>query len=291
MPELPEVETVVRGLAPFLEGAQIKALETSDKRLRFEYPDNFRQALIGASFVNIRRRAKYIIGELNNDFAAIIHLGMSGRISLVGNGQTIGFDEYEYSTGELSKHDHVKLHLIAKDKSEFSLIYNDPRRFGLWDIALKDEIENTRHFSHLGPEPLESNFDEKVLMARIGKKAAPIKLSLLNQEIVVGLGNIYVCEALFMSHINPERPANSLSAKEAKLLVQNCKLVLNNAINAGGSTLKDFAHADGSLGEFQDRFLVYDREKAACQTPKCKGQIARIPQGGRSTFYCPSCQK
>ncbi len=291
MPELPEVETVVNGLAPFLEGAQINALETSEFRLRFPYPEGFMQSLIGASFTKLRRRAKYIIGDLDNENSLIIHLGMSGRISLVGNGQTISFDDYVYQTGAMTKHDHVKMALLGKGGDDFSLIYNDPRRFGLMDIVRTTDIENSRHFSHLGPEPLEDSFDSKTLMARIGKKAAPIKLALLNQEIVVGLGNIYVCEALFMSGIHPERPANSLGAKEAAKLVANSKKVLNAAINAGGSTLKDFAHADGSLGEFQDRFLVYDRERLDCTTPKCKSKIERIVQGGRSTFFCPTCQK
>lgn len=291
MPELPEVETVVRGLAPYLEGAQINALETSEFRLRFEYPEGFMQSLIGARFTKLRRRAKYIIGDLDNDNSLIIHLGMSGRISLVGGGHTLSFDDYVYQTGVMTKHDHVKMSLLGADNSDFSLIYNDPRRFGLMDVVRTNELESSRHFAHLGPEPLEEGFDEKMFLARIGKKAAPIKLALLNQEIVVGLGNIYVCEALFMSGVHPERPANSLSPKEAKILVANAKAVLNAAINAGGSTLKDFQHADGSLGEFQDRFLVYDREGANCQTPKCKGIVSRIVQGGRSTFFCPSCQK
>lgn len=291
MPELPEVETVVNGLAPFLEGARINALEISEFRLRFPYPEGFMQSLIGARFKKLRRRAKYIIGDLDNDNSLIIHLGMSGRISLVGNGQTISFDDYVYQTGAMTKHDHVIMALLGKSGDDFSLIYNDPRRFGLMDVVHTTDIENSRHFSHLGPEPLEDCFDSKTLMARIGKKAAPIKLALLNQEIVVGLGNIYVCEALFMSGIHPERPANSLSTKEAAKLVANSKKVLDAAINAGGSTLKDFAHADGSLGEFQDRFLAYDRENAPCTSPKCKSKIERIVQGGRSTFFCPACQK
>lgn len=291
MPELPEVETVVRGLSPFLVGARINALELSPFRLRFAYPDGLMQSLVGARFSAMKRRAKYIIGELDNDNSLIIHLGMSGRLSLVGAGQSLSFDDYIYQTGIIPKHDHVKMSLTGKDGGDFSLIYNDPRRFGLIDLVSTNEIEQSRHFKHLGPEPLIADFDAKTLMARIGKKAAPIKLALLNQEIVVGLGNIYVCEALYLSHINPQRPANSLSTKEAALLVKNCKLVLEQAIAAGGSTLKDFAAADGSLGGFQERFLAYDRNGAPCANSKCGGTIERIIQGGRSTFYCPSCQK
>ncbi len=290
MPELPEVETIINGLKPHLTGARIKSVKTSDKRLRFEYPHGFAQFLIGAEITNLYRRAKYIVGDLNNDNSFIIHLGMSGRLTLVGENQTLKFDEYLYQTGDKAIHDHVNLEL-EKSQNNFKLIFNDPRRFGLWDIVKTDEIDKCRHFAHLGPEPLNGNFDGGTLLKRIGKKAAPIKLALLNQEIVVGLGNIYVCEALFKSHINPERPANSLSKKEADLLVENCKATLIEAINAGGSTLNDYRQADGNLGGFQERFLAYDCEGKPCTTPKCDGIISRIVQGGRSTFFCPKCQK
>ena len=291
MPELPEVETIKNGLVPFLEGARIKNVSLSSYRLRFEYPEGFTQYLIGASFNKLKRRAKYIIGELDNDNSVIIHLGMSGRITLMGNGHSLTFDDYVYQTGAKTVHDHVTIDLETKSGDDFKLIYNDPRRFGLWDLVKTDEIEKSKHFAHLGPEPLEGDFDGKKLLERIGKKAAPIKLALLNQEIIVGLGNIYVCEALYMSHINPERPANSLSQKEADTLVKNIKEVLNVAIGAGGSTLNDFRHADGNLGGFQERFLAYDREGADCPDKKCSGKIERIVQGGRSTFFCPKCQK
>lgn len=291
MPELPEVETIVRGLSPFLNEARINKVELSPYRLRFPYPDGFSQFLIGASFKNLRRRAKYIIGDLDNDNSVIIHLGMSGRITLVGDGQSLTFDDYVYQTGAKARHDHVKLGLNLPNGNAFDLVFNDPRRFGLWDIVKTNELEQSKHFAHLGPEPLEDNFDGVKLLARIGKKAAPIKLALLNQEIVVGLGNIYVCEALYMSKIHPERPANSLSITEANTLVQNAKSVLKDAINSGGSTLNDFRHTDGNLGGFQEKFLAYDCEGKNCPNPKCDEKIARITQGGRSTFFCPKCQK
>lgn len=291
MPELPEVETVVRGLQPFLTGAKITHVSTSQYKLRFPYPDDFMQCLIGARFTQIGRRAKYIVAGLNNENSLIIHLGMSGRISLVDNGQVISFDDYAYQTGAMSKHDHVTLSLCGKSGDEFSLIYNDPRRFGLMDIVRTAEIANSRHFAHLGPEPLDDAFNCSVLREKIGRRAAPIKLALLNQEIVVGLGNIYVCEALHMSHIHPARAANSLSAREAEILVANSKQILLAAIAAGGSTLKDFAHADGTLGGFQNKFLAYDQTGKPCPSAKCKGTIERIIQGGRSTFFCPKCQK
>lgn len=289
MPELPEVETIIRGLKPHLIGSRIKSVKTSDKRLRFEYPKGFSQFLIGANIKNLRRRAKYIVGDMDNENSFIIHLGMSGRLTLVGENQTLKFEDYIYQTGEKSVHDHVILGL-EDSQNEFNLVFNDPRRFGLWDIVKTSEIEQSRHFAHLGPEPLNVDFDGETLMKQIGKKAAPIKLALLNQEIVVGLGNIYVCEALFKSHIHPERPANSLSTKEAEILVENCKSTLIEAINAGGSTLNDYRQADGNLGGFQERFLAYDCEGKPCTTPKCKGAISRITQGGRSTFFCPICQ-
>lgn len=291
MPELPEVETVKNGLLPFLKGAKILNVQTSSFKLRFPYPDGFVQYLIGASFINLRRRAKYIIADLNNENSIIIHLGMSGRITLAGNGQILSFDDYVYQTGAKTKHDHVSMDLLGIDGQEFKLVYNDPRRFGLWDIVKTNEIENSTHFAHLGPEPLEKTYNGKMLLERIGKKQAPIKLALLNQEIVVGLGNIYVCEALYMSNIHPERPANSLSLKEANILVENAKKVLQKAIEAGGSTLNDFRQADGNLGSFQERFLAYDREGKDCPNSKCNEKILRIVQGGRSTFFCPKCQK
>ncbi len=290
MPELPEVETVKNGLAPFLEGAKITNIELSDYRLRFPYPDGFRQYLIGSSFKKLWRRAKYIIADMDNEKSLIIHLGMSGRVSLAGNGQSLSFDQYVYATGAKTKHDHVIMDLKA-EIGDFKLIYNDPRRFGLMDIVDTKEINLSKHFAHLGPEPLEAKINGEVLLNRIGKKAAPIKLALLNQEIIVGLGNIYVCEALFMSKISPIRPANSLSLKEADLLIKNSKIILENAINKGGSTLRDFAHADGNLGDFQNHFKVYDREGEDCITKNCNNKILRIVQGGRSSFYCQACQE
>ncbi len=291
MPELPEVETVKNGLAPFLQNAKIQNLQLSPFRLRFEYPKGFAQYIIGATIIGLRRRAKYIIIDLSNQNTIIVHLGMSGRITLAGKGQILSFDDYVYQTGAKAKHDHVILDIINEKGEEFKLVYNDPRRFGLWDVVKTNELETSRHFNHLGPEPLEKNFDGKKLLERIGKKQAPIKLALLNQEIVVGLGNIYVCEALFMSNIHPERPANRLSIKEADILVQNAKKVLQKAIEAGGSTLNDFRHADGNLGEFQNKFLAYDKEGVNCTNKNCDGVISRITQGGRSTFFCPKCQK
>lgn len=290
MPELPEVETITKGLSPHLTGATIKGVETTNYRLRFPYPDGFMQSLIGRKIIGLKRRAKYIICQLDNNESIIIHLGMSGRINLVGNGHELSFENYLYKTGEKTKHDHVKL-LLEKNGQEFYLIYNDPRRFGLWDITNNDTLKEYKHFAHLGPEPLSADFNGQRLIERIGKKAAPIKLALLNQEIIVGLGNIYVCEALFMSHISPLRPANSLSIKEANLLVKNIKQVLETAIEKGGSTLRDYEQANGQKGGFQNHFLVYDKENCDCTTKGCSGKIKRITQGGRSTFYCELCQK
>lgn len=269
MPELPEVETVCRGLEPTICGQHITGITLHRPNLRFPFPDGFATKIEGASVVAVRRRAKYILIDLSNNLTWVIHLGMSGRILLNEKATTI--------------HDHVE---VALEKGSF--VYQDPRRFGYMDILPTDTLENSRWFNALGIEPLSGLFTGSYLHEKFKTKKAPIKNLLLQQSIVVGLGNIYVCEALFSTGIRPTRSGNTISKKQLDLLVENIKIVLHRAIKAGGSSLQDHRQVDGTLGYFQHDFKVYGREGKLCAT--CKTNILRITQAGRSSFYCPLCQ-
>jgi formamidopyrimidine-DNA glycosylase len=287
MPELPEVETVRRGLAPVLEGAILSRVEARRPNLRFPFPDQFVERLAGARVEHLDRRAKYLIAHLNTDEALIMHLGMSGRFSIIDEGGVKTFDDYTYSTSGDPKHDHVVLHIEGGGQ----VIYNDPRRFGFMDIVARSQLETCKHFAAMGPEPLGNGFNARVLITAFEGKKSPVKAALLDQSNVAGLGNIYVCEALYRAHIHPERHAGDLKKSEIERLAVHIRGVLVDAIDAGGSTLRDFAGADGTLGGFQERFDVYGREGALCRCGAKKGTIARIVQSGRSTFYCPACQR
>jgi formamidopyrimidine-DNA glycosylase len=287
MPELPEVETVRRGLAPVLEGAILTRVEARRPNLRFPFPDRFVARLSGARVEHLDRRAKYLIAHLDTHEALIMHLGMSGRFSVVDGVGTKTFDDYAYSTGGDPKHDHVVLHVEGGSQ----IIYNDPRRFGFMDIVASRDLDGCKHFATMGPEPLGNGFNANVLRDAFAGKKSPIKAALLDQGNVAGLGNIYVCEALYRAHIHPTRLAASLKKAEIERLTTHIRGVLTDAIQAGGSTLRDFAAADGSLGGFQERFDVYGREGQPCRCGAKKGVVARIVQSGRSTFYCPACQK
>lgn len=279
MPELPEVETVCRGLQPVLSGQVIVKADVRRKDLRRPFPKNLKKNIEGAEVACITRRAKYILVHLDQDFVLVIHLGMSGRI--------VAHDKnYKPQT-----HDHFILHL----KDGRQIVFNDPRRFGLVDLVAVDDLESHMLFSHLGPEPLSNVFSGPALKAALKNKKAAIKQVIMDQTVVVGVGNIYASEALFMAGIDPERAAGTISNEKAKVLVLAIKAVLRKAIKAGGSTLKDHRQANGELGYFQHQFSVYDREGLPC--PACgsgnrKGAvIKRIVQGGRATFFCPQCQK
>jgi formamidopyrimidine-DNA glycosylase len=287
MPELPEVETVRRGLAPILEGKTLSRVETRRANLRFPFPDRFVDRLRGARVDHLDRRAKYLVAHLNTGEALIMHLGMSGRFSVVNDQGVKTFDDYTYDTGADPKHDHVVLHVEGGSQ----IVYNDPRRFGFMDIVSSDALETCKHFTNMGPEPLGNSFNAKVLVTAFDGKKSPIKAALLDQANVAGLGNIYVCEALYRAHIDPQRQAASLKRAEIERLTTHIREVLSDAINAGGSSLRDFAAADGSLGGFQERFDVYGRESEACRCGSKKGIVTRIVQSGRSTFYCPACQR
>ncbi len=279
MPELPEVETVMRGLQPHMEGALIERVEQRRADLRFPFPDKFVTRLQGAEVHHLSRRAKYVLVGLSTGEILVMHLGMSGRFLV--NGQ------------EESPHDHVVFYLSNGDV----VTYNDPRRFGYMALVEAAAFDEHKFFTALGPEPLGNQFHADLLAAKARGKKTALKNFLLDQRVVAGLGNIYVLEALHMVGLHPERRAADLVTKAGKPrkvahdLVAAIREVLGQAIASGGSTLKDYAKADGSMGYFQHSFQVYGREGQACLRPNCSGEIARIVQSGRSSFFCPVCQK
>jgi formamidopyrimidine-DNA glycosylase len=295
MPELPEVETVMRGLTPVLLGRRIEKAETRRDGLRFPFPDDFAGRLTGRQITGLTRRAKYILIALDDGSTLLVHLGMTGRFTVLGV-QTKPLGEFyhksEAADTGIGAHDHVVLSLDDGTR----VIYTDPRRFGIMDILLDDERATHKLLKGIGVEPLGNEFSGEYLAHKFASKSAPLKAALLDQRIIAGLGNIYVSEALHRSGLSPKRKAGTLVRKKAadarlEILVRHVRGILNEAILAGGSTLQDFAGADGSAGEYQQRFAVYDREGEACQRPGCGGTIRRIVQSGRSTFYCPTCQK
>ncbi|MEM7569481.1 MAG: bifunctional DNA-formamidopyrimidine glycosylase/DNA-(apurinic or apyrimidinic site) lyase [Pseudomonadota bacterium] len=279
MPELPEVETVCRGLDAAITGKRVTSFQTRRADMRFPFPPDLRQIVTGQRIVAIKRRAKYGLIHLSNDHSLIFHLGMSGRMRI----------EAPRSGAEdaLGPHDHV---FFSCDDG-VSVAFNDPRRFGFLDACPTANLGANRFIKILGPEPLDDAFTAGTLSAALKDKASPIKAALLDQRVVAGLGNIYVCEALFMAGISPRRLARTIPGKRAERLVPAIKSVLQKAIQAGGSTLRDYAHVDGQLGYFQHDFQVYGREGAPCKTPGCTAIVKRIVQSGRSTFYCGTCQR
>lgn len=291
MPELPEVETVRRGLAPHLEGRRIKEVRLNRPDLRFPFPPRFAERLTGRTILPLGRRAKYLLVPLGGDDikgeTLVIHLGMSGRVLIEARESRDPLGEFHHETGRLPQHDHVEIALEGGKR----IIFNDPRRFGFMLLEPSETLEAHPTFAGLGVEPLGNAFSAAYLLARFAGRRTPLKLALLDQRHVAGLGNIYVCEALHRAGIAPERPAATLTASEAERLAAEIRVVLEEAIAAGGSTLKDYRHEDGSLGYFQHAFRVYDREGEPCPTPGCSGTISRLVQGGRSTFFCEECQR
>jgi formamidopyrimidine-DNA glycosylase len=293
MPELPEVETVRRGLDPYVAGARIGKVTLKRGDLRFPFPEGFGQALEGALVESTGRRAKYLLFRLSNGKTWLSHLGMTGTYRFEG----FRFKEPSryYEPAEDRKHDHMVLELSHPEHGEMKLIYNDARRFGFMDL-FEDE-EQSPWLAGLGPEPLSNAFNASEMADRFIGKKAPTKAALLDQRVVAGLGNIYVSEALHRAHIRPDIAAGTLVLKSGKPsrrledLAEGVRTVLIEAIDAGGSTLRDFRDADGNSGYFQHRFAVYDREGEPCPTPGCRGVIKRIVQSGRSTFFCPVCQR
>ena len=283
MPELPEVETIMLGVSPFLEGATIKKIKLNRPDLRWPFPENFANRLKEAKVLGLKRRSKYILVALSTGETLLIHLGMSGKILV--SGSKIG--SYFHESAKGSTHDHVIFELYDGT----IITYNDPRRFGAMDLAKTEDLNNHKFLQKLGPEPLGNNFNSDYLKIKLSKKESPIKNVLLDQSVVSGLGNIYVCEALFMSGISPRKKASKISKGKCEELVQNIRTILISAIEAGGSSLKDFTDIQGNSGYFQFEFYVYGRENNWCKTRDCGHKIQRISQSGRSSFYCPSCQR
>ncbi|MYM55452.1 bifunctional DNA-formamidopyrimidine glycosylase/DNA-(apurinic or apyrimidinic site) lyase [Thalassovita mangrovi] len=283
MPELPEVETVRRGLAPSMEGAVIESAQLNRPDLRWPFPEGMAERLRGRRVLSLRRRSKYILADLDSGETLLIHLGMSGRMLV--SGDPLGQFVHDHPAPE--KHDHV----VFDMDNGARITFNDPRRFGAMDLLETATAEDSKLLSVLGPEPLGNAFSESYLVAALKGKNTPIKAALLDQGIIAGLGNIYVCETLFRAGIHPKRKAGQISAARIAALVPIIREVLNDAIAAGGSSLKDFRSAGGELGYFQHRFDVYDREGQPCHSDGCPSVIRRIVQSGRSSFYCPSCQR
>ena len=285
MPELPEVETVRRGLQPALEGRRLAHVETRRADLRFPFPENFAERLTGRTVERLDRRAKYLLAYLDDGQVWLTHLGMTGRWSILGANAQPG-DFYHAAPT-----DPAHTHVVLRTDEGRGLEYNDPRRFGYMGLVVASELSAHPFFKGMGPEPLSDDFNGAVLAGVLKGKKTPMKAALLDQRVVAGLGNIYVSEALNRAGISPLRLAGKVSRPRLDKLVAEIKAVLDEAILAGGSTLKDYAGADGEEGAFQQRFRVYDREGAACVTPDCGGQVQRIVQSGRSTFYCAKCQR
>lgn len=295
MPELPEVETVRRGLAPSMEGAVLAALELRRNDLRFPFPAEFSRLVSGRGITSLSRRAKYLLIDLDDGMTIIAHLGMSGSFRVESGAVAETPGEFHHARSKDEKHDHVVFHLTGAS-GPARVIYNDPRRFGFMDLARRADLASHPSFRDLGPEPTGNTLSADYLAERFSGKAQPLKSALLDQKNIAGLGNIYVCEALWRSRLSPVRPAGSLVTKagtpsgELLRLVEAIREVIADAIAAGGSSLRDHIQTDGSLGYFQHSFSVYDREAQPCGTPGCGGTVTRIVQAGRSSFYCASCQ-
>ncbi|MCB1484346.1 MAG: bifunctional DNA-formamidopyrimidine glycosylase/DNA-(apurinic or apyrimidinic site) lyase [Hyphomicrobiaceae bacterium] len=291
MPELPEVETVRRGLEPVLVGRALLRVDARRPDLRFPLPAKFSARLEGRVFERLDRRAKYLVGHLDSGEALIMHLGMTGRFTISNGGDDHALGQYVYDQAGDPRHDHVVFHF----PDDLAVVYNDPRRFGFMVMTRSDELERHPLMRELGPEPLSEALTADYLSARAAGKKVNLKAFLMDQHVVAGLGNIYVSEALFRARLSPDRAASSLAARggaaRAAKLVRSIKDVLDDAITAGGSTLRDYRHADGSRGGFQEKFFVYDRDGERCQRDGCRGVLRRAVHQGRATFYCPVCQR
>lgn len=283
MPELPEVETVRRGLQPVLESRRIKYALVRRPDLRWPLPPELADRLTGARVTTLRRRSKFILMDLEGGDTLLMHLGMSGRILI--SGQVEG--NFAHDVLPLEKHDHVVIDVEGGARVTF----NDARRFGAMDLASTQDLDDHPWLSDLGPEPLGNEFSEDVLAVSFRGRNAPVKSLLLDQHVVAGLGNIYVCEALFRAGISPLRKAGRISSSRLASLTGHIRDVLKDAIEAGGSSLRDYRQADGELGYFQHTFKVYGREGEPCLLEECDGEIRRVVQSGRSSFYCPRCQR
>ncbi len=293
MPELPEVETVRRGLAPVMEGARFARVEARRADLRWPLPQDFVARLEGHTVTGLTRRAKYILADLSSGEVLLMHLGMSGSFRVSTGQDEAQPGDFHHSRSTLAAHDHIVFHM----SSGGTAIFNDPRRFGCMKLVPRDRLDDEPLLRALGPEPLGNAFDAAMLATASAGRRINLKAALSDQRIVAGLGNIYVCEALHRARLSPRRKASTLALRNgaphprAVVLVESIRAVLADAIRAGGSSLRDHRQTDGDLGYFQHSFRVYDREGAPCPTEACNGVIRRIVQGGRSTFFCPVCQR
>ena len=297
MPELPEVETVRRGLAPVMEGGSIIRVEQRRGDLRFAFPPDFAARLAGRQIISLSRRAKYLVADLDDGMVLVSHLGMSGSFRIEADeGGSLKPGVFHHARSKDDKHDHVVFH-IDGPAGRARIIYNDPRRFGYMDLMARSALAEHPWFRSLGVEPTGNSLDANELAGRLAGKTAPLKAALLDQRIIAGLGNIYVCEAMWRAGLSPVKPAGRLVTRtgrprrELDVLTQAIRAVIAEAIAAGGSSLRDHIRTDGTLGYFQHGFSVYDREGKACPRPGCGDTVRRIVQSGRSTFYCPRCQK
>lgn len=293
MPELPEVETVRRGLQPVMEGARIIKAEVRRADLRVPFQGDFASRLQGQTVTGLGRRAKYLLADLVSGDVLLMHLGMSGSFRVVGADREKTPGKFHHPRGNNTSHDHVVFHM----SSGADVVFNDPRRFGLMKVIARKALDQEPLLRGLGPEPLGNEFDAAMLARACADKKTSLKAALLDQRVVAGLGNIYVCEALYRAHLSPRRPAATLATRKgeptdhARRLVAAIHAVLNEAIKAGGSSLRDHRQTTGELGYFQHSFRVYDREGEKCPSPGCTGTVRRFTQNGRSTFWCPKCQK
>jgi len=293
MPELPEVETVRRGLAPVMEGAVIDSVTLRRPDLRSPFPPRFARRLTGRRIVSLGRRAKYLLADLDDANVLVMHLGMSGSFRIeADDGQAIA-GHYYHARSTLRAHDHVVFDLSSGAR----VVFNDPRRFGMMDLAPRRGLEESRHFKGMGIEPLGNEMSGETIAALFRDRVAPLKAMLLDQHRIAGIGNIYACEAMWRAKLSPTLPAGRIALatptarRKAEALASAVRAVLEDAIAAGGSSLRDHRRATGELGMFQHSFAVYDREGEPCPRHGCKGIIRRLVQSGRSTFYCPVCQR
>jgi formamidopyrimidine-DNA glycosylase len=282
LPELPEVETVCRGLAPVLERRRILRADVRRADLRWPFPPRMAARLEGARVERLGRRSKYLLADLDSGETLIVHLGMSGRWLVSG----VPMGMFHHALATPKKHDHVILDIEGGAR----LSFNDARRFGAMDLWPTDDLGAHRLLAALGPEPLGNAFDARYLAERFAGRNTPVKAALLDQRIVAGLGNTYVCEALWRAGISPLTLARDVDAASAERLVEAIRAVLDAAVTAGGSSLRDYRQADGELGYFQHSFAVYGREGSACTRQGCAGTVGRVVQAGRSSFFCPQCQ-
>ncbi|MEO3997557.1 bifunctional DNA-formamidopyrimidine glycosylase/DNA-(apurinic or apyrimidinic site) lyase [Mesorhizobium sp. CAU 1732] len=297
MPELPEVETVRRGLQPVFEGSRILRVEQRRPDLRFPFPASFVERLTGREVISLGRRAKYLTMHLDRDPVLICHLGMSGSFRIHSGAEAGIVGDFHHERAKDAAHDHVVFHLQDRKGETHAVVFNDPRRFGFMLFSDAATLDTHPSLAGLGIEPTGNALDGGLLSDLFRGKRAPLKAALLDQRLIAGLGNIYVCEALWRAGLSPKRLAGSIAVAPGRRsarcdrLADAIRTVIAEAIAAGGSSLRDYVQTDGSLGYFQHSFSVYDREGQPCVKPGCGGTVSRIVQSGRSTFYCPTCQR